>query len=665
MDTENTPNSLLFTHFGTYNPYWWLSSDSDALKLSQNTQSSSRAIRLSPEQASQVRALLGITACLRLEVMLFDDPITLYLVGRKVDAWTWAGTASDYRDIDSLANCLSQGIAYSEQVVSEVNSLVVIIDSNGKIKRFNRLCEEVTGFKEENVVGHDAHDLFMPDTEHEEARANIKEFFKSKKPFDIVRPVNGKYGIRQILWRNKIVESGSGVNENYLICSGTDITEERRVKARLLELANNDVLTGLPNRHAIQEAIASATSRSDEIPFAVLFIDLDNFKKVNDYYGHLIGDELIKAAALAIRSCLREGDTIARLGGDEFLVVIHDATPQGVESITKRVIERMKEPFYVNYVELYATCSIGIALFPDHGKSMEELVRHADMAMYAAKEEGRNTYRLFALDMNEKVSKFVWLDTNLRKAISEGQFELHYQPKKNLKTGKTESVEALIRWNSPERGLISPLEFIPYAEESGLIVPLGKWVMEEAARQAGKWKQQGLKIRIAINLSARQLRSPELINEFKKALLRENIFPSMLDLELTESCLIEDELLALNLIKEFSDLGAEVHLDDFGTGYSSLSHLARLPIDSIKLDRSFIHSIHNDIRAQRLLRSMVAVAQELELQVVAEGVETQDQLEFLRGIGVDHAQGYLFAKPMRVAELEVWMTHSSTLKSVA
>lgn len=665
MNNNPVDDSPLFIHFGTTNPHWWLSSDSDALKLSKDGLQSSRTITLTEEQAASIRALKGVTSCVRLDVEIFSEAVTLYLIGRKIDPWTWAGTASDRADVDALAHSMSQAIAYSEQVITEVNSILVIIDSNGKIKRFNRLCEEVTGIKEEHVLGHDAHDLFMLESEHSDARANIKEFFKTKKPFDIVRPVNGKYGVRHILWRNKIVESGSGVNESYLICSGTDITEERRIKARLLELANTDVLTGLPNRHAIQESINAAVADEAGTPFAILFIDLDNFKKVNDHYGHLTGDGLIKAAAGVIRQCLRDSDVIARLGGDEFLVMIRNASLEGVEAITRRVLDKMKHPFQVNHAEIHSTCSIGIAMFPAHGSSMEELVRHADMAMYAAKDEGRNTFQVFDPVMNKKISEQVWLDGNLRKALDEGQFELYYQPKQNLSTGKVDSAEALIRWHSPERGLISPATFIPYAEESGLIIPIGKWVMEEAARQTEAWAKKGINLRVAINVSGRQLRHPDLVSDFRQALMDAGSYPSMLDLELTESYLIEDEALAFDLIEKVNKLGAEVHLDDFGTGYSSLTHLARLPIDSIKLDRSFISSVHNDVRVQRLLRSMTVVAQELQLKVIAEGVETQEQADFLRSIGVEYAQGYLFGKPMSAADFEAWYAQSRVLRVVA
>ena len=505
----------------------------------------------------------------------------------------------------------------------------------------------------------------MPSTEHEAARENIKGFFSTQSSFEVERPINTQYGIRKVIWRNKLVESGSGESENFLVCSGTDVTEERRAKERLMELATKDTLTGLLNRHAIQEMITDSLKKTNAPNFSLLFLDLDNFKKVNDHYGHVLGDCLIQAAASAIHSCLREGNVIARLGGDEFLIVIPNAGQRAAELIAERIHERMKVPFNLNRAEIYSSCSIGIAVFPEHGKSMEELIRNADMAMYAAKDSGRNTHRVFTREMDKKVSEYVWLDTNIRKALEENQFELYYQAKQSLITGKVESVEALIRWNSPERGLVQPMNFIPYAEESGLITPIGKWVMETAAKQAGAWKKQDFNLRVAVNLSARQFRHPKLVEDFKMAILAADIYPSILDLELTESCLIEDESLALKLISQFKELGAEVHLDDFGTGYSSLSQLSRLPLDVLKLDRSFISSIHNDVRAQRLLRSMVAVAQELQLKIVAEGVETQDQAEFLRSIGVDLAQGFLFSKPMPAAEFEEWFKQFRQLKSVA
>jgi cyclic di-GMP phosphodiesterase Gmr len=382
---------------------------------------------------------------------------------------------------------------------------------------------------------------------------------------------------------------------------------------------------------------------------------LDNFKKINDHYGHMTGDVLIAQVASAIAGTLDDGDVVARLGGDEFLVMVHSGERAKVTATAERILERMKQPFNLERVEVYSGCSIGIAMFPDHGKCREELVRSADTAMYAAKEAGRRQFSVFDEEMNNRVSEYMWLESNMRRALAEGQFELYYQPKVSLRSSDVKSAEALVRWRHPERGLISPDKFIPYAEESGLIVALGKWVLDEAARQAGIWKRSGRPIRVAVNVSARQFREPALIEQFERAIQVNAIEPSLLDLELTESSVVEDERQALAIIHHFRGLGARVHMDDFGTGFSSLSQLARLPLDAIKLDGSFIKTIQTDVKARALVRSMVAVGEELGLKVVAECVETEDQAQFLTSIGVDCAQGWLYGKAMPAAEFETWL----------
>ena len=657
---EDIDNPQLFTHFGTTSPCWKLTTDSDALELSGDKDMVTVAIELSAPQAVEVRSMTGVTSSLALSVAIFGNPIRLHLVGRKIDTWLWGGTAAHYGDTDAVAKDLESSLTFAEQVVSEVNSLVVIIDSAGKIKRFNRLCEEVTGVMESDVVGKNALDLFVNEKQREDTRSSVDDFFRKEKTYETFRPINTKKGVRTIRWRNTIIESGSGIPEKYLVCSGTDVTEELRAQERLVEMANTDILTGLPNRNAIQDKISAAVSAPDADAFGLIFLDLDNFKKVNDHYGHITGDTLIKAVAVTLGSCLNENDVLARLGGDEFLIMVASRSQAAVEATAQRILERMKLPFQLQRAEVYSGCSIGIAMFPEHGANLEELVRSADTAMYVAKDEGKRTYCVFSTEMNKKVSEYVWLDTNMRNALAENQFELYYQPKVSLLTGKVDSVEALIRWNHPKRGFILPGTFIPYAEESGLIVPLGRWVMDTAAKQAGIWKKQGLNLRVAINISARQLRIPTIIEDFTKAILSNDLSPSMVDIELTESCLVEDEKLAHRLIRMFRELGAEVHLDDFGTGYSSLSQLARLPLDVIKLDGSFIQSIHTDAKAQALVRSMVAVGHELSLKIVAECVETPEQADFLRNIGIDYAQGYLFAKPMKLSDFNAWMPASST-----
>ncbi|MDB5824178.1 MAG: gmr 3 [Herminiimonas sp.] len=657
--TISQEESPLHLYFGTTTPYWQLCADSNALQFASEDRSAVNvAVALQAEQASALRSMTGATSHVDMTLSLYGEPIRMHLVGRRIDKMRWAGTAADYLDTASVVRSLIAVISSSEQVVSEVNSLVVLVDSELKIRRFNRLCEELTGLTEAEVLGRDVHDGFIAESDVDAARINMKAFFATGHSFEAERPCIGKNGMRQILWRNKMVRSGSGPSEWYLVCSGTDVTEERRAQARLVDLANNDALTRLPNRHAVQELITRMVGSGD--PFGIMFIDLDNFKNVNDHYGHLVGDSLIQSSAIAIKACLGEGDVLARLGGDEFLAVVKEPASRNLEDAAQRIMSRMKTSFNLERCEVYSSCSIGIAMYPQHGTTHEELVRNADTALYVAKSKGRHTYRTFEAEMNRKVAERVWLDTNLRKALEEDQFELFYQPKVNLRTGMMAGVEALVRWNSPERGLIMPADFIPYAEESGIIVELGKWVMEEAARQTGRWKKRGLEIPIAINLSARQLRSATLVEDFTAAVLRADIEPSMLGLELTESCMADDEALAHRVMREFRDLGVTMYLDDFGTGYSSISQLSRMPMDVLKLDRTFINSIHTDLRARALVRSMVAVAQELKLKVVAEGVETRQQAEFLRELNVEFAQGYLFAYPMSAKGVEAWMAPAAS-----
>ena len=657
---EDLDNPKLFTHFGTLSPYWRLSSDSNCLQLSSEQENEATVgVELTAAQANAIRTMTGVTTSLVLEVAVLGNRMTIHLVGRKIDAWEWGGTAAHYGDTETVAKDLENGLTFAEQIVSEVNSLVVILDTSGKIKRFNRLCEEVTGRTEAQLVGKNAHELFVPKEVRDKSREAISGFFKNEAAYEVMRPIVTKKGVRMIHWRNKIIRSGSGVDEAYLVCSGTDVTEEQEAKARLFELANKDVLTGLPNRHAIEEQITNSLAVDNAKPFGLIFLDLDNFKKVNDHYGHLTGDVLLKQVARAIGEVLTQGDTVARLGGDEFLVMVARTSYMEVEATAQRILERMKAPFNLTRAEVHSGCSMGIAMFPEHGDSLEELVRSADTAMYVAKEDGRRTFRIFTPEMNNKVSEYMWLDSNMRRALEEEQFELYYQPKVSLATGRIDSAEALVRWNHPERGLVLPTDFIPYAEESGLIVPLGKWLMGAAAKQAAAWVKQGLNIRIAVNLSARQLRVPTIVEDLTAAIFSSGLPRPMIDLELTESCLVEDEKQAHRLIHMFRERGVQVHLDDFGTGYSSLSQLSRLPLDVLKLDGSFISSIHTDAKAQALVRSMVAVAHELNLKIVAECIETEEQAGFLRMIGVDYAQGYLFGKPMRQADATAWMLRSN------
>jgi len=652
---DDLEQNLLFRYMGTHSPWWRLTADSNALHLAASESADIvQVVALDDEQAALIRQLTVITASIAMTLPLYGLDVPVHLVGRKINKNEWAGTASAWNDTPSVARDLAQGLSFAEQVVSEANSVIVILDQNGNIQRFNRLSEEYTGLKEQEVIGQNVFKLFMSRSEAAASKRNITGFFRNGSSYEVERWIKTRKGQRLFLFRNKFVHSGSGKNEIFLICSGTDITEERRAQERLRVLANTDTITGLPNRNAIHELNSDAITSRGETQVGVVYLDLDNFKKVNDAYGHMFGDQLLQAVALAILSCLDDGQTLARLGGDEFIVMATDTSQGALEAMASRILTRLRQPFRIGLIEVYTGCSLGIALAPQHGNDRESVIRNADTAMYTAKENGRGKFCVFSPEMNQRVFEYLWLDTNLRKALDNDQLLIHYQPKMTWR-GEVRSLEALVRWQSPERGLIPPMEFISYAEESGLIVPLGRWVMLDVVRQVAKWRDKGINLRVAVNVSARQLADQTIFSDLKQALKDLNFEYCPIDVELTESCLIENEELALSVIQQFSRLGAQIHLDDFGTGYSSLSQLARFPIDAIKLDQSFVRDIHKQSISQSLVRAIVAVAQALNLQVIAEGVESAKEDAFLTKNGVNERQGYLFAKPMPAAAFERWL----------
>lgn len=644
----------LYSYVGTNNPYWRLSEDCNILHFSvEETSEADQTIELSPEQAERIREMTVITSSLLMTLPIEDDNIPVHLVGRKINKREWAGSASAWDDTPSVARDLPHGLSFAEQVVSEANSVIVILDRMGNIQRFNRLCEEYTGLKEREVIGQSVFTLFMSRREAAASRRNIEVFFREGNSYEVERWVKTCKGQRLFLFRNKFVHNGSGKNEIFLICSGTDITEERRAQERLRVLANTDSITGLPNRNAIHNLISNAIENAGDTQVGIVYLDLDNFKKVNDAYGHMFGDQLLQSVSLAILSCLSENQLLARFGGDEFIVLATETSQGSLEATASRILTRLRQPFRIGLIEIYTGCSIGISLAPQHGQDCESVIRNADTAMYTAKEGGRGQFCVFSPEMNQRVFEYLWLDTNLRKALENDQLVIHYQPKITWR-GEVRSLEALVRWQSPERGLIPPLEFISYAEESGLIVPLGRWVILDVVRQIAKWRAKGINLRVAVNVSARQLADQTLFTDLKQVLHELDFEYCPIDVELTESSLIENEQLALSVIQQFSQMGAQIHLDDFGTGYSSLSQLARFPLDAIKLDQTFVRDVHKQPVSQSLVRAIVAVAQALNLQVIAEGVESAKEDAFLTKNGVNERQVFLFAKPMPAAAFERW-----------
>jgi diguanylate cyclase (GGDEF)-like protein len=432
-----------------------------------------------------------------------------------------------------------------------------------------------------------------------------------------------------------------------------EIAERRLADQRVVHMAHHDALTGLPNRTLLADRVGQAIARAHRSggKLAVLFLDLDRFKNVNDSFGHAVGDMLLTAVSARLTASRREEDTVARLGGDEFIVSIPDvADAAEAESVAARILSDLAKPFTINGHQLHADVSIGIALYPRDGDTAETLMRNADTAMYHAKESGRGNYQFFSEQLTERVSRRLSTETNLRRALERGEFTVHYQPLMNLATGRVDGAEALLRWPQQDDRLVSPVEFIPIAEETGLIVPLGEWVLLEACAQAQAWQAMHPGLRIAVNLSARQFRQKNLIGMIEQVLGESRLHPSLLELELTEGMLMHNVEEATHILARLDEIGVRLAIDDFGTGYSSLSYLKRFPIHTLKIDRSFVRDISTDPDDAAIVTAIVAMARSLNLRVTAEGVETEEQAAFLRSLTCDQAQGFHFGRPMPSAE---------------
>lgn len=434
------------------------------------------------------------------------------------------------------------------------------------------------------------------------------------------------------------------------------------IDAQIGHLAFRDPLTDLPNRRFLRQYMDGVLQkvRGTGRQAAILFLDLDRFKSINDTLGHAAGDQLLKDASERIRSCLGSGDRVARVGGDEFICVLPDIEDeQEAAEAAGVLVEQLSKPFRVHGHELYVTTSIGISLFPYHGDDIETLIANADTAMYRAKQEGRHTFRMYAYEMNAKSFEQMLLEQSLRKAIAEDELLLHYQPQVDPHGREVVGLEALVRWQHGEFGLIPPSEFIPIAEETGLIVPLGNWVLRQACLQHGKWRAEGRPpIKISVNVSGKQFQHPEFIPGLAAILDQSAMRPELLELEITESIFIHDAPQTIEKLKQLKRMGLRIAVDDFGTGYSSMNYLRQFPLDVLKIDRSFIRDIAHNAHDQAITDAMIRLAHDLGLRVVAEGVETAEQLARIKQPRCDAVQGYLFSKPLPAEEMGRWLTEA-------
>jgi diguanylate cyclase (GGDEF)-like protein/PAS domain S-box-containing protein len=542
----------------------------------------------------------------------------------------------------------------------ESKASVLITDAKGVILRVNKAFQEDTGYSAAEVVGRTPR--LLKSGQHDEAfyRAMWESIARTGKWEGEIwdRRKNGEIYPK---WLTISTVKGEDGAVTHYVGSHTDITERKAAEEKIRHLAFYDPLTLLPNRRLLQDRLAqaAATGAKSGRGCALLFIDLDDFKTLNDTHGHDIGDLLLQQVATRMESCVRDGDTVARLGGDEFVALLEGLSGNAQEAaeqaslIGQKILTALNQPYQLAELTRRSTPSIGATLFSGHSHTVEELLKQADIAMYQAKKAGRNTMRFFDPDMQEAISARSKIAEELREAIDQEQFRLHYQVQVD-RAGRPFGAEALIRWQHPERGLVSPAEFIPVAEETGLIHPVGWWALKAACAQIQAWQNNARTrdIALSVNVSAKQFHMPSFVDRVKTAMQMYNINPALLKLELTEGMLLENVDVAIATMSALREMGVEFSLDDFGTGYSSLQYLKKLPLSQLKIDQTFVRDIVVDDSDKAIVNTIVAMAHSLNLGVIAEGVETEQQRQLLLDIGCTRYQGYLFSRPVPVEEFE-------------
>lgn len=531
---------------------------------------------------------------------------------------------------------------------------IIVTGPDGTILSVNKSFSKMTGYTGHEVIGQNPRIL--------SAKVHDPEFYK------LMWTALDSSGLWQgEVWNRRkngevyptwltisAVRDAEGKITNYVGIS-QDITSRKETEERLNYMANHDALTNLPNRTLFNDRLNNALARGERYGanLAILFLDLDRFKIINDTLGHDIGDLLLQNLARRLSESLRGADTVARWGGDEFIVLLGEIrTGQDGAAAARRILNLFSEPFLLGGQEIFVTASIGISIYPKDGKDAQTLLSNADTAMYRAKQQGKNNYQFYTAEMNASALERLRLESDLRRALERGEFSLYYQPKINISSGQIVGVEALIRWNHPSRGMIPPQDFIPLAEETGLIVPLGEWVLQTACKQNHEWHAAGISsIRVAVNVSTQQFRKENLTETIDRILQQTNLQNCLLELEITESVMMEDMERAITVMSELSDRGIHFSVDDFGTGYSSLVYLKRFPINILKIDRSLVRHIPSNPDDTAIASAIISLGKSLNLKVVAEGVETQEQLMFFRKQGCDEAQGYLFSHPLPGEEM--------------
>ncbi|HEX2539347.1 MAG TPA: EAL domain-containing protein, partial [Pseudolabrys sp.] len=580
------------------------------------------------------------------------DGRAIRIINHPVEDGGWISLHEDITARQRLEQERDRDREFLDSIIDNVPTPILVKDVGDRTYVLaNKAAIDYVGLPREAVIGKTCAGLWPADDAARIDRQDEAAWESGGTLFSDEHVLNtpGK-GQRIVTSKRLTLRSLDGAPK-YLLTVIEDVTERKQSERRIAHLAHHDALTGLANRVLFREQLEQSLKRvrSHGGRLALLYLDLDRFKGINDTLGHPVGDELLKDVAKRLRDCIGESDFVARLGGDEFAIV-RDAfdTPDDVTALVTRILETMKAPYEIGGHHLVTEATIGVALAPDDAADPDELLKNADLAMYRAKSDGRGTYRFFESSMDARMKSRRALEFDLREAIMCGGFELHYQPLVSFADGRVTGCEALLRWQHRSRGLISPSEFIPIAEETGLITPLGEWVLRTACLEAARWPEE---VKIAVNVSPVQFNNAGLVQSVIGALGASGLAPHRLELEITEAVLIRDDAAALGILHQLRALGVRIALDDFGTGYSSLSYLQRFPFDKIKIDRSFVSAIGDSDYSRNIVQAIVDIATTRQITTTAEGVETEEQSLALRGLGCTEMQGYLFSPPVPPARL--------------
>jgi len=543
------------------------------------------------------------------------------------------------------------------RVFESTAEAIVITDAGERIVAVNSAFTELTGYSEEEVRGREPSVLQSGRHDnrfYDEMWGSLNRTGRWRGEL-WNRSKDGE--VRPYLTTITALRDERGAVLNYVGVM-RDISSIKQSQQQLEYLANYDALTGLGNRNLFYTRLSIGIERAarHHRGLAVVFIDLDNFKIINDTLGHDVGDVLLSEAARRLKACVRQEDTVCRLGGDEFTVYVEDFNdPESLVGTAQRLAQTISEPYHISNQDIFVTASVGISVYPNDGTTMSELIKNADTAMYKVKEQGKNGFQFFREDMNARAFERLVFVTGLRRALERQEFRVVYQPQIDLAGGNACGAECLLRWDHPDMGEVSPGAFIPVAEETGLIVPIGEWVFAQVCRQLRDWGGLPSPGRISVNVSARQFRQPELIDVIQRTVRETGVNPTALGIEITESALMDDPEAAAATLLRLKEMGLTISIDDFGTGYSSLSYLKRFPIDSLKIDRGFVRDIATDPDDAAIVTAIITMAQSLKIDVIAEGVETEEQLNFLRNRGCDAAQGYYFSRPVPAEQVRQWL----------